>query len=300
MTDKRLEQILNQALAPEINDSEIQIRRKVRNNKMSMKKIIAGGLVACAALTLVVTGGLFGGISKTEIAETANVNEETHVFSGNLFAITAYAAELPEGVTSGDVISLSRVETGRGDSLYLDGRFTISGQNIEKIKVTTDKCELYTSVPVYSGEPEYENALNAVADGQEEYYPVYEGEPEEGGHIAYYDHSQIVGQSYEGEYNSQMYFGMSVPEELWSTNDDIKNGYYETIDQVNGATLTIEVTFSDDSTEIHHYRLNTGKIFVPTDENGYLQWDNLTRFLTSDEETSETPYSYGYLIDKID
>ena len=109
-----------------------------------------------------------------------------------------------------------------------------------------------------------------------------------------------MGQSYEGEYNNQMYFGMSVPEELWSTNDDIKNGYYETVDQVNGATLTIEVTFSDDSTEIHHYRLNTGKIFVPTDENGYLQWDNLTRFLTTDEETSETPYSYGYLIDKID
>lgn len=300
MTDERLDQILKQALAPEINDSEIQIRRKVRNNKMSMKKIIVRGLVACAVLTLVMTGGYFSELLQTGGDRTDSVNNEQKITSDNIFAITAYAAELPEGVTSGDIIGLSTVDVGYGSSLYLNGRFTISGQNIEKIKVTTDKCELYTSVPVYSGDPDYENALNAEVNGQGEYYPVYEGEPEEGGHVAYYDHSQIVGQSYEGEYNNQMYFGMSVPEELWSTSDDLKEGYYEDVDQVNGATLTIEVTFSDGSTETHHYRLDTGKIFVPVDNNGNWQWDNLTRFLTTDEETGETPYAYGYLMDKID
>ena len=122
MTDERLDQILKQALAPEINDSEIQIRRKVRNKKMSMKKIIAGGFAACAALTLVVAGGCFGGLWRSGGDETASVNEEKNVFSDNFFAITAYAAELPEGVTSGDVIGLSRVETGHGSSSYLDGR----------------------------------------------------------------------------------------------------------------------------------------------------------------------------------
>ncbi len=300
MTDERLEQILKQALVPEIDDSEIQIRRKVRYNKMSMKKITAHGLVACAVLTLVITGGYFSELLQTGGDGTDSVNNEQKITSDNIFAITAYAAELPEGVTSGDIIGLNTVDVGHGSSLYLNGRFTISGKNIEKIKVTTDKCELYTSVPVYSGDPDYENALNAQVNGREEYYPVYEGEPEEGGHVAYYDYSQIVGQCYEGEYNNQMYFGMSVPEELWSTSDDIKEGYYEDVDQVNGATLIIEVTFYDGSTETHHYRLNTGKIFVPIDDNGNLQWDNLTRFLTADEETEETPYTYGYLMDKID
>ena len=93
-----------------------------------------------------------------------------------------------------------------------------------------------------------------------------------------------------------MSFGMSVPKELWSTNDDLPAAYHEDVDQVNGATLTIEVTFLDDSTETHHYRLSTGKIFVPSDENGYLQWDNLTRFISSEDE----PYTYGYLMEKID
>lgn len=280
MTDERLDQILKQALTPAINDAEIQIQRKVRNNNMKKKKVIIGRLVACAALALVVTGGFLGSLS------TAKGDENS-----NLFVITAHAAELPEGVKSGEVTGLSTVKERQGSLLHLSGRFMVFGHNIEKINITTDKCELYTSVPVYEGDSDYENALN----GQEDYYVVYEG-----GAVAYYEHLQIVGQSYEGEYNSQMYFGMSVPEELWSTSYDLGESYHETVDQVNGAILTIKVTFTDGSTEEHHYRLTTGKIYVPEDENGHLQYDNLTRFLTEDENKVETPYIYGYLIEKID
>lgn len=280
MTDERLDQILKQALAPEISDAEIQIRRKVRNNNMKKKKMFIGRLVACAALALVVTGGFLGSLSWEKGDE-----------NNNLFVITAHAAELPEGAGAGEVIGLSMVEAGQGSLSHLSGRFMISGYNIEKINITTDKCELYTTVPVCEDDPDYENAQN----GQEDYYVVYEG-----GAIAYYEYSPIVGQSYEGEYNSHMSFGMSVPKDLWSTSDDLKEGYHETVDQVNGATLTVKVTFTDGSTEEHHYKLTTGKIYVPEDENGYLQYDNLNRFLTEDENKVETPNIYGYLMEKID
>ena len=280
MTDERLDQILKQALAPEISDAEIQIRRKVRNYNMKKKKMFIGRLVACAALALVVTGGFLGSLSSEKGDE-----------NNNLFVITAHAAELPEGAGAGEVIGLNMIEAGQGSLSHLSGRFMISGHNIEKINITTDKCELYTTVPVYEGDPDYENAQN----GQEDYYVVYEG-----GAIAYYEYSPIVGQSYEGEYNSQMSFGMSVPKDLWSTSDDLKEGYHETVDQVNGATLTVKVTFTDGSTEEHHYKLTTGKIYVPEDENGYLQYDNLNRFLTEDENKVETPNIYGYLMEKID
>ena len=280
MTDERLDQILKQALAPEISDAEIQIRRKVRNNNMKKKRVFIGRLAACAALALVVTGGFWGSLSSEKGDE-----------NNNLFVITAHAAELPEGAGAGEVIGLSMVEAGQGSLSHLSGRFMISGHNIEKINITTDKCELYTTVPVYEGDPDYENAQN----GQEDYYVVYEG-----GAIAYYEYSPIVGQSYEGEYDSQMSFGMSVPKDLWSTSDDLKEGFHETVDQVNGATLTVKVTFADGSTEEHHYKLTTGKIYVPEDANGHLQYDNLTRFLTEDESKVETPYIYGYLMEKID
>jgi len=253
MTDERLEQILTQALAPEIDDYEIQ--RKVRSNNMNMKKLIRGGLVACATLALIAT------------AVFANVRQNEN--NENCFVITAHAAELPEGVTSGDVVTLSVFSGGYGSQEYLDGRFAVSGQNIERVKISTDKCNIYT--------------VNTFSEEDNDY-----------------EHLTIVGNTYEGAYDDNMSFGMSVPEELWSNKEDAKAAYHEDVDQVSGATLTIEVTFYDGSTEVHHYRLNTGNIYVPADENGYLQWDNLTRFLADDENTSNTPYAYGYLMEKID
>ena len=93
---------------------------------------------------------------------------------------------------------------------------------------------------------------------------------------------------------------MSVPAELWSDAYDLKQSFWDDVDQVNGATVSISVTFTDGSTEAHHYKVNTGKIYVPQDENGVNQWDQLSRFLTADEEAVETPFTYGYLLVKID
>lgn len=276
MTDERFEQILKQALAPEIDDSEIQIQRKVGKNKMKVRKIIASGLVACAALALVVNGGFFGSSSVTKKEETEKTNLEQIIKSNNLFAITAYAAELPEGVSSGDVLSLSTLSAGYGSPEYLDGRFAISGQNIENVKISTDKCNIYTATPL--NKDEAENVTEPYNN----------------------EHLVIEGNTYEGAYNDNMLFGLSIPEELWSHNDNMQAAFHEMIDQVNGAILTIEVTFTDGSTEIHHYRVNTGKIYVAADEDGYLQWDNLTRFLTDEENSGEASYTYGYLLEKID
>ena len=302
MTENNLDQILKQALAPEIDDSEIQIQRKVSNKKMNRKRIIAYGLAACIALSLIAFGGNWGrGLRAGE--NTASVAEtESGTANANVFAITAYAAELPEGVKSGDVTGIRRVEAGYGNESFLDGRFFISGQNIERIKVTTDKCEIYTSVPVYSGDPDYENAAGFEPNDNEFYEEVFkEGDPgSDQLELEYYDHIRIVGESYEGEYNASMSVGISIPEELHIAGDDDKDSFWKSIDQADGAVLTVEATFLDGSTETHHYKLNTGKIYVPAEEDGTLHWDQLTRFLTSDEEKAGTPFIYGYLMEKMD
>lgn len=317
MTDERLDQILKQALSPEIDDSEIQIRRKVRTGKMNVKNVIVYGFIACASLVVIIIGGYLGNRPRFEEDKIANAEEhyniaqeetteekeEHSIALDNLFAITAYAAELPEEISSGDVIGLSAVMAQVGSSEYLNGRFMISGQNIKKVKIETDKCNLYSAVSIYEGDAGYEKAGNTISNVEgEEYIMVmdedfnFDETSATGPKSHHYEHLIVEGNSYEGAYHEKMQFGMSIPEELRSKNEDDKTAYHEDVDQVNGATLTIEVTFSDDSTEIHHYRLITGKIFVPSDENGYLQWDNLTRFVTSEEE----PYTYGYLMEKID
>lgn len=319
MTDEKLDQILKQALTPEIDDSEIQVRRKGRKRRMTRKTVVASGLVACAAVAFVVTGGYFGIFSKSEggittIAglERSDAGTVSSALGKNLFAITAYAAELPEGITSGDVVGLSRVSADYGSAEYLDGRFMISGQNIEKIRISTDKCNLYTATLIYKGDAEYTKAQEAEANGTGEYVRITDAplnsdetdtsdEAAASGLDAYhYEHLEVAGSTYEGVYNDHTQFGLSVPKEQWSTSKDDQQNYHENVDQVNGATLTIEVSFSDGTSETHHYRVNVGKIFVPEGKDGYLQWDNLTRFLTAEEEAGETPNVYGYLLERMD
>ncbi len=319
MTDEKLDKILKQALTPEIDDSEIQVRRKGRKRRMTRKTVVASGLVACAAVAFVVTGGYFGIFSKSEGGRTTIAGLErsdagtvSSALGKNLFAITAYAAELPEGITSGDVVGLSRVSADYGSAEYLDGRFMISGQNIEKIRISTDKCNLYTATLIYKGDAEYTKAQEAEANGTGEYVRITDAplnsdetdtsdEAATSGSDAYhYEHLEVAGSTYEGVYNDNTQFGMSVPKEQWSTSKDDQQNYHENVDQVNGATLTIEVSFSDGTSETHHYRVNVGKIFVPEGKDGYLQWDNLTRFLTAEEEAGETPNVYGYLLERMD
>lgn len=306
MTDEELDQILRQALSPEVDNSEISIRRK--DNNMKIKKIIAGGIVACAALALVVNGINYTNEMKTDsnsivINNNDGVNPRTdnNVASSEKdapinmhfsFAITAYAAELPEDFSSGDVINIRVDNSSTGSSLYLSGRFFISGDNIEKIKITTDKCNLY-SVCTISKEDFDENEENSET---EQYAIAQHFDPITNRITHDYEHMVIEGNCYEGNYDKNLSFGMSVPKTLWSTKYDLQEAHHEDVDQVNGATLTIEVTFVDGSTETHHYKLVTGKIFVPCDDDGYLEWDNLTRFVSSEDE----PYTYGYLLEKID
>ena len=299
MTDERLDQILRESLAPEINDDEIIVERTGRKRRYMFKKFMVCGLAACA-----IVAGIFIGLHFEISPQNGNVEEvaanaDSMIKPGNMFAITAYAAELPEGITSGEFTGLCLAEWDWGSSRYMSGRFAISGNNIEKVRVSTDTCELYTVMPVHIGDPAYEEAMRAEPTETEEYSPIVVDSPGEERYIEY-EHLQVVGPSYEGLYNAQMQFGMSVPEELWSMNEDPKEGCHEDTDQLDGAVLTVEVTFADGSSEEHHYRLSTGKIFVPTDAEGRNQWDQLTRFLTEEEDLGQTPYAYGYLMEIVD
>lgn len=58
MTDEKLDQILKQALAPEIDDREIRVRRKTRKGKMRAFSIVGKGVAAAAAAAIIGIGGL--------------------------------------------------------------------------------------------------------------------------------------------------------------------------------------------------------------------------------------------------
>lgn len=284
MTEERLDQILKQALSPEIDDSEIRIRRKAA--KMNTKKVLSIGLAVCAAILVVVAGGYLWGRPLQKIT-SSNVTDLSVVPKNNIFAVTANAAELPENTTSGEFVGLCPSQTSQGDLLHLSFRFYISGENIERVKVTTNKCNIYYAVPSTEEEVASNQGNNTMNDGY--YFLSNYGDD-------YYEHQVIPGQSFEGAYNEEMSFGMSVPQELWSDNDDPRECFYETTNQIDGAILAIEVTFDDGSVETHHYKVTVGKVYVPLDENGCYVYDSITRFVESEEESG----TIGYLFSQID
>ena len=89
MTDKKLDQILNQALAPEIADTEIAVKKARRNYHMNRIVKIGVSAVACAALIIVgnATAGHY--MMHTKSTEQGEVTVEE-----NPFVICAQAAEL--------------------------------------------------------------------------------------------------------------------------------------------------------------------------------------------------------------
>ena len=86
MTDERLDQILKQALAPEIADTEIAVKQAGRN--YYMKKIWKIGVAAVACTALLVAGTIAAG-HQTVQKEPGAVS-----VSKNPFVICAQAAEL--------------------------------------------------------------------------------------------------------------------------------------------------------------------------------------------------------------
>lgn len=287
MTEEYLDQVLKQALSPEIEDSEIQLRRKV--TKMNTKKVLSIGLAVCAALLVVVAGGFFLGNIIPEI-NSSNGTYEIAIPKTNRFVITANAAEMPDDAPSGSFAGLCQLNRSQGDLLHLSYRFYISGENIDRVKVSTDKCNIYYATPSTAEEVERNQRTNTMSDG-------FFGLPDvELDGKEYYEHQVVPGQTFEGAYNEEMSFGMSVPQELWSDKDDLRECFYETTYQVDGAILTIEVTYTDGSVETHHYKVTAGKVYVPIDAAGRPQLSSITRFVEREGESCAP----GYLLTQID
>ena len=121
MTDERLNQILKQALTPEIPENEIMVKKKGRRN---MKKIVKSVVAVAACCALVIAGG----------AAIGHFGEK----ESNPFTVHVMAKELKEGepVYIGEYTSNSYGLTG-----WVDGKvgyivtmpLTCEGKNIESV-----------------------------------------------------------------------------------------------------------------------------------------------------------------------
>lgn len=301
--------------------------KKNRKNKIVKWPIMAVGAVAAAALiaiggSYVVPMTLRSGSEGQEDIVAENMEPERNA-GKNLFVLTASAAELTEqeksSVESGGVYGLGMSEAMSSFGGYFSERFSIQGSNIRKVKLSIDKNGLY-SVRRATDEEEKElnekrkteAGWNAECFEVTESHPFFYEEVEELGEFGsenynyFFNRYENLGDAIELDYDPTMLYGFYLPEEKQADDTgDMQAAAWADTDQFDGAVLTVGVTFLDGSYEEHHYQVNSGSIYLEVDENDFIRWDKMERFLTAEEEErlangEEIPNAYGLLVEQID
>lgn len=293
MTDEKLDQILKQALTPEIDDSEIQIRRKARYKHMSVKKVVAAGLVACAALSVGLVGvksGLFKDKGKDN-----NIVEKV----SNSFVVTAYASEgkeitfekgkfipfydVVEGYVNSFAVSVTEDDENDEIDFSLElPTFKCSGDNIEKITYAVEngtlekfKYDPETGTTTYFCE-NGELILQKIIDDKLE---LFKYDPETDTETKIDDLNVLKNLSkYEVSYNKQeleenariqIQSSVTKTDDLeqklfkYNSYDDIIAGHNELLKDL---ALIVTVTYKDGTTESQTITFN--EIYMSNEELG--------------------------------
>lgn len=246
---------------------------------------------------------------------TEVVQSDTRVLN-NFFVLTAKAAELSEEemdqAVSGNVVGLTSESSVMGMcGAYVFNRFYLSGANIEKVKLSVDKNELYSSKDIYENDADWvtEEEVSKCRSNpytDEGYYNIIMDQKvmRESGHREWqyhYEYWHMEGSVYEADYNKNISYGFFVPDAIDYRNDDPCGYAWDVIDMTEGTILTIGVTYDDGEYEEHHYQVKVGKIALGDDLDGDMYSDRLERFLTPEEEASDyAPFEYGCLLEQID
>ena len=220
------------------------------------------------------------------------------------FGLTAYAADTGERYEANANGGLAFSAAGEGHWSAEGGHYTgclfqVTGENIQTISLAIDREALYrsrtlTDIP----KEEVQKYLEAEANGTEYQLPGGEGVIN-----AIYSEGEEdpltlevvtdLGASVTEDYDPEARYGFLVPDTGgidWE--GDPREANQESIDRLDGARLTVTVTFADGTEQTRTYTLSTGKLRVEYEEDGT---PTLLPQLAGDED----PWIYGvYAVDE--
>lgn len=266
------------------------------------RPVLRAAVCAACALALVAGSVTLGPIGGGETAADGTPVTALPTFS---FGLTAYAADTGERYEANANGGLAFSTSGRGSWSAEDGHYTgclfqVAGENIQTISLAIDREALYRSRTLTDlpGE-EVQKYLEAEANGTEYQLPGGEGVIN-----AIYSEGEEdpltlevvtdLGASVAEDYDPEVRYGFLIPD----TGDvdwtgDPRAANQESIDQLDGARLTVTVTFTDGTEQTKTYTLSTGRLKVEYDANS--PGGTLLPQLAGDED----PWIYGvYAVDE--
>lgn len=266
------------------------------------RPVLRAAVCAACALALVAGSVTLGPIGGGETAADGTPVTALPTFS---FGLTAYAADTGERYEANANGGLAFSTSGQGSWSAEDGHYTgclfqVAGENIQTISLAIDREALYRSRTLTDlpGE-EVQKYLEAEANGTEYQLPGGEGVIN-----AIYSEGEEdpltlevvtdLGASVAEDYDPEVRYGFLIPD----TGDvdwtgDPRAANQESIDQLDGARLTVTVTFTDGTEQTKTYTLSTGRLKVEYDANS--PGGTLLPQLAGDDD----PWIYGvYAVDE--
>ena len=264
------------------------------------RPVLRAAVCAACALALVAGSVTLGPIGGGESSADGAPVTALPAFS---FGLTAYAADTGERYEANANGGLAFSTSGQGSWSAEDGHYTgclfqVAGENIQTISLAIDREALYRSRTLTDLPGEVQKYLEAEASGTEYQLPgggdviaaVYsEGEEEPLTLEVVTD----LGASVTEDYDPEARYGFLIPD----TGDidwegDPRTANQESIDRLDGARLTVTVTFTDGTEQTKTYTLSTGKLRVEYAGDGTM---TLLPQLAGDDD----PWIYGvYAVDE--
>ena len=212
------------------------------------------------------------------------------------FGIVAYAADTGETMQPKDSRVVFDIAGGGADSptkgFFSGCLFKVTGDNIETVSATIDKSGLYRIERLEITEADAQAIMTGefapvadaddimvTADPDKTKWWVDASYRVENGFVEPYDPNTSYG-----------FWGEPQPVDMAKENTD-QDAWHDRIDEFNGATLTVTVTFTDGTTDTQTLTLHTGKLaceYVDGESGPQLTGEVLT-----DEQAAEQGYVYG-------
>lgn len=263
-------------------------KKKGTNAKKNdrMKKFIKPfiAMAACAALAVTVSVGRNAGSEKPDLQKTVGKDEMNLQKGENLhisfpdFSITAYAAGL--NIAETDEGNIIFADAGIGENGYTGIMFNIQGNEISDVDISIDKGELYSAKIEHTTEKALHDWMAQGMpdmDGNPDTYTIVETfgleqreEEPDMQNVKMY-HCTKRGMDIMEKYDSEVYYGFYIPDNITSKIDDeadLAAAYHDAMHIFDDAVLTVTVTYSDGSDLIKEYELSATKL--SQDENGTI------------------------------
>lgn len=292
--------------AQEIRSGQIQ-QSIPQHLAVSPRRGIGKKIAAAVCAFGILTGGFTYWKSRATDENQENASNPIISAVANSFGFVAYAADTKEvyppqnsRIVFDDGSGVADPEKG----FFSGCLFRVTGDNIQSISASIDKGGLYRSKTVSSEGSDRDKWVQAIYQGENpellgaDQVSVhgYGGGEEDKIDIMYADLSWLLENGFTETYDPEVSYGFWAPKASMEDPEmDLRDEWHALIDQFEGATLKVTVSFTDGSQQTQTLKLHTGKLGVKyTDDKPEPQY---TGEVLTDEQAAEQGYLYGVYAD---